>query len=692
MADKNDFNLNDMLGSLFGFPMPSAGGRGAGDSGQEGDAAGGAASGGSGDGGKGGGTPQVNIDFSGAFNKMAAWSKRALVILAVVLVAVLAFCYWWFHPAINLHSEGVWWWLLLFALVIAVGVWVWALRHHKDTSGKEARKKWVRRALIVPVVVLAVFAIGKIAGFSIIPGNAHRYATVLETQDGNFAQDISEVNYSEVPVIDRASAILLGNRAMGSIPEYVSQFEISDMYSQINYHGKPVRVSPLNYADLFKWLTNRANGIPAYVIVDMTTQNAEVVRLDQPIKYSESEPLARNIDRYVQLRYPTYMFDEKSFEIDEDGTPWWVFPVQKRTIGLFDGTDIQRVVLVNACTGETQDYAIGDCPQWVDRAYPSDLLITQYNWSGLYLNGWLNSWLGQTGVKQTTPGSNGMAGYNYIAKDDDVYLYTGVSSVTADNSIIGFILVNQRTGESRFYSVAGATEDSAMVSAEGQVQNLRYTATFPLLLNISGQPTYFMALKDSAGLVKMYAMVNIEQYQNVAVGNTVAECQANYLTLLAQQGVLSADDVDASIAVAAGGPQVTGTIKTIAQAVIDGNSHFYVTLEPGATQTETDPESGTATTGNAPAGAIYDFALPNMIGIVTYQVGDDVSFTYTVPDGGEGTGADANAGASDALVASGFVGDYASGGTDGMAGAASSARADGSSSAGADGSAAADAA
>ncbi len=688
MADKNDFNLNDMLGSLFGFPMPSAGGRGAGDSRQEGDAAGGAASGGSGDGGKGGGAPQVNIDFSGAFNKMAAWSKRALVILAVVLVAVLAFCYWWFHPAINLHSEGVWWWLLLFALVIAVGVWVWALRHHKDTSGKEARKKWVRRALIVPVVVLAVFAIGKIAGFSIIPGNAHRYATVLETQDGNFAQDISEVNYSEVPVIDRASAILLGNRAMGSIPEYVSQFEISDMYSQINYHGKPVRVSPLNYADLFKWLTNRANGIPAYVIVDMTTQNAEVVRLDQPIKYSESEPLARNIDRYVQLRYPTYMFDEKSFEIDEDGTPWWVFPVQKRTIGLFDGTDIQRVVLVNACTGETQDYAIGDCPQWVDRAYPSDLLITQYNWSGLYSGGWLNSFIGQKGVVRTTPGTDGNSGYNYIAQNDDVYLYTGVSSVTADNSIIGFILVNQRTGESRFYSVAGATEDSAMVSAEGQVQNLRYTATFPLLLNISGQPTYFMALKDSAGLVKMYAMVNIEQYQNVAVGNTVAECQANYLTLLAQQGVLSADDVDASIAVAAGGPQVTGTIKTIAQAVIDGNSHFYVTLETGATQTETDPESGAVTTGDAPAGAIYDFALPNMIGIVTYQVGDDVSFTYTVPDEGEGTGA----GASDALAASGFVGDYASGGTDGMAGAASSAGADGSSSAGADGSAAADAA
>ncbi len=427
---------------------------------------------------------------------------------------------------------------------------------------------------------------------------------MLETAEGTFAEDIEEVNYSEIPVIDQASAVLLGNRAMGSIPEYVSQFEISPMYSQINYQGRPVRVSPLNYADLFKWFINRSEGIPAYVIVDMTTQNAEVVRLDQPILYSESEPLARNIDRYVQLKYPTYMFDQKSFELDEDGVPWWVFPVQKRTVGLFNGTTIQRAVLVNACTGETQDYAIEDVPQWVDRAYPSDLLIQQYNWSGMYSGGWLNSWLGQVGVVQTTPGTDGNLGYNYIAQNDDVYLYSGVSSVTADNSIVGFILVNQRTAESRFFSVAGATEDSAMVSAEGQVQNLRYHATFPLLLNIEGQPTYFMALKDNAGLVKKYAMVNIEHYQNVAVGDTVAECEQAYVRMLARDGTISEDAAAEVVATT----ETKGTIASITQAVVDGNSHFYVTL-----------------TGDE---AIYDFALPTMLPIVTYQVGDTVEFSY----------------------------------------------------------------
>jgi len=439
-------------------------------------------------------------------------------------------------------------------------------------------------------------------GLPFMPGNAERFATVLKTQEGDFASDIEEVDYSEVPVIDRTSAQLLGSRAMGSIPEYVSQFEISDAYSQINYKGRPVRVSPLTYADLFKWLSNRSKGIPAYVLVDMVTQEAEVVRLKEPIRYSESEPLARNIDRYVQLKYPTYMFDQKSFELDEDGTPWWVFPVQRRTIGLFEGTTIQRVVLVNACTGETKDYDIKDCPKWVDRAYPSDLLIQQYNWSGMYNRGWLNSWLGQQGVVRTTRGTDGELGYNYLAQDGDIYLYSGVSSVTADSSNVGFILVNQRTGESHYYPIAGATEDSAMASAEGQVQNLKYQATFPLLLNVSGQPTYFMALKDNAGLVKMYAMINVEHYQSVATGSTVAATQEKYLSMLADDGMLS----DEEAAQASVEEQVSGTISNIAQAVIEGNSHFYITLD-----------------GQEP---IYDFELPDMISIVRYKVGDTIEF------------------------------------------------------------------
>ena len=548
-------------------------------------------------GGSSGGSGGAPHPGTSLVDRIARWGRRALVVAVVVAVVALAACYWWFHPALNPGSPQVWTWVCGICALAMAALAVAAAR-------SSAHARALRRLMAVPGAVIVAFALGLLLSQPFVPGNAERYASVLTTTDGVFAEDIQEVDYAEVPVIDRDSAILLGNRAMGSIPEYVSQFEIADTYSQINYQGRPVRVSPLVYADLFKWLSNREQGIPAYVLVDMVTQEAEVVRLEQPIRYSDSEPFLRNVDRYAQLRYPTYLFDQKSFELDEEGTPWWVYPVQSKTIGLFGGTTIARVVLVNACTGETEDYAVGECPAWVDRAYPSDLLIEQYNWSGAYSGGWLNSWRGLAGGVRTTPGTNGQPGYNYLAQGEDIYLYTGVTSVTADDSSVGFILVNQRTGESHFYPVAGATEASAMASAEGQLQNLRYQATYPLLLNVAGQPTYFVSLKDDAGLVKMFAMVNIEQYQSVATGSTVEECQEAYLALLAADGLLSEEEA----AEVTGASEVSGTVATIAQAVVEGNSHFYVTLADDA------------------SGTIYDFALPGLLEIVAYQPGDAIAF------------------------------------------------------------------
>ena len=558
--------------------------------------------------GGGGGSqpPHVHVEVPFA-DRMAAWGKKALIIAAIVIVLVGLAAYWWFHPPINIHSTDTWMFVAVFILLpLFLVFWSRSHSYKEGTAKVEAnpgKAKAFKFASYVPVAVAVLGVLGAVMSLSIFPGNAEKYATVLQTTEDNFAQDIKEVNYSEIPVIDRDSAVLLGNREMGSIPEYVSQFEISPLYSQINYQSSPVRVSPLGYADLFKWFTNREAGIPAYALVNMTTQDAEIVRLeDNPIHYSESEPLVRNIDRHVQLSYPFYMFDQKSFEIDDEGHPWWICPVQSRTIGLFGGTTIQRVVMVDATTGETQDLAIEDVPQWVDHAYPTDLLLEQYNWSGKYKDGWLNSVFGQKNVVQTTPGTDGNLGYNYIAKDDDVWVYTGVTSATADNSIVGFVLINQRTAESHFYPVAGATEESAMQSAEGQVQNLRYQATFPLLINVSGQPTYFMALKDNAGLVKQFAMLDIQRYQNVAVGNTVAECQKAYQALLATNGVLAESGVDT------GAVEKQGTIAHIAQALVEGNSHFYVKLDDGS--------------------AIYDFALPGLIEIVGYKEGDAITFTY----------------------------------------------------------------
>ena len=554
--------------------------------------------------------PAPHIDFSFG-DRFATWSKKMFVVAAIVVVVVALAAYWWFHPPINIHSTDTWMFVAVFILLPLFVFFQTKSHNYKQGTSKVSpnagKAKTFKLVSYVPVAVALLGVIGAVASFSFIPGNAARYANVLQTTDMDFAEDIQEVDYDQIPVIDRASAILLGNREMGSIPEYVSQFEVSTLYSQINYQGHPVRVSPLAYADLFKWFTNREGGIPAYALVDMTTQDAEIVRLgDSPIHYSQSEPLVRNIDRHVQLKFPFYMFDEKSFEIDDDGHPWWICPVQTRTIGLFGGTTIDRVVLCDATTGECQDLAIEDCPEWVDRVYPAELLIEQYNWSGKYKNGWLNSFLGQEGVVRTTPGLDGRLGYNYIAKDDDVWVYTGVTSATADNSIVGFVLINQRTAESHYYSVPGATEDSAMASAEGQVQNLRYTATFPLLINVANQPTYFMALKDSAGLVKKFAMIDIRRYQNVAIGDTVADCQKSYEQLLATNGVDTTDGIVLDT------KHASGTIVHMSQAVLEGNTHFYVKI---------DGDEG-----------LYDFALPGLLDIVGYAVGDRIQFNYLETD------------------------------------------------------------
>lgn len=601
------------MGAGFGGPAGASGEGGA--SSSSGNGSGGqgsenpftAFSGGRGNkGGNGGGVPEFSFG-----DKMGQMGKKALIITAVLVLLIVAAAYWWFHPPINIHSVDTWMFVVVFILLPLFLLWNVKSRTYETGNSKvdpnRTKAKAFKVASWIPVAIALIGVVGALASLSVFPGNAAKYASVLETQDADFAQDIQQVDYSEIPIIDRDSAALLGNRAMGNIPEYVSQFEIAGTYSQINYQGTPVRVSPLGYADLFKWLTNRAEGIPAYALVDMTTQDAQIVKLgDRAIFYSRSEPLARNIDRYVQLKYPFYMFDEKSFEIDEDGQPWWICPVQTRTIGLFGGTTIERVVMVNATTGECTDLAIDDVPQWVDRAYPAELLIQQYNWSGKYQDGWLNSWLGQKNVVQTTPGTDGNVGYNYIAKDDDVWVYTGVTSATADNSIVGFVLVNQRTAESHYYPVAGATEESAMQSAEGAVQNLRYSATFPILINVSEQPTYFMALKDNAGTVKKFAMVDIQHYQNVATGDTVAETQKSYQAMLATSGTLSGDAAEANT------QEQTGAIRSMTQAVLDGNSHFYVTLEG--------------------VEGIYDFALPAQLGIVGYREGDTITFKYIAGD------------------------------------------------------------
>lgn len=531
--------------------------------------------------------------------------KKIMRNILIVLVGIAALCIYYYItiPAINIHSTGTWGAMLLLIVVLLLASVFKQLKGGRQTNveGVPVFRFSLKESSLLTkilVIVLAALCIVYVAG-SLLSSpffNAAKYQKLLTASEREFTDDIREADYKTIPLLDKDSASLLGNRKMGSMVDMVSQFEVSGDYTQINYRGKPVRVTPLTYASPIKWLTNQKNGIPAYILIDMTTQNTECVKLEEGIRYSKGEYFNRNLYRHLRFKFPTYIFDDQIFfEIDEEGTPYWVCPVKKFNIGLFGGQTVGRVVLCNAQTGECIDYPVEDVPAWVDKVYSAELLINLYDYSGILKHGFWNSVLGQKDCLQSTNG------YNYIALEDDVWVYTGVTSVSGDQSNVGFVLMNQRTMETRSYKVEGAIEDSAMSSAEGQVQNLGYRATFPLLLNIADEPTYFMALKDGGGLVKKYAMVNVQKYQWVAIGDTVQECERNYTELLNTNGIVSTS-IDQKT--------VTGKIESISPVVLEGNTHYYVCLE-----NQSD---------------IFDINLTDtsLIKIVRFQIGDTITLEY----------------------------------------------------------------
>ena len=526
---------------------------------------------------------------------------RTLINLGVTLLFGLGYFYFEL-PALNFHAEEFYVFVFLLCAVYCVCA---VLTSGFQGEGVKGYFGFVKKQCTIPFLVLAALIVAIVIGglTSWVVIRAGSYSKLLDVQTGDFAAEVEEISYDQIPMLDEDSAARLGSRVLGELSDMVSQFEILPSYTQINYQGRPVRVTSLAYGDLIKWFTNRSDGLPAYLIIDMVTQEAEVVRLDEGMKYTTAEHFGRNLYRHLRFHFPTYMFADPVFEINEEGDPYWVCPRMVKTIGLFGGTDIQGAVLVDAVTGESTYYE--EVPSWVDHVYDAEMIMEQYDYYGMYKNGFLNSIFGQRDVTLTTDG------YNYIAIGDDVYMYTGVTSVTSDQSNIGFILSNQRTKETRFYSVSGATEQSARESAQSQVQQMSYIATFPLLLNIADQPTYFMALKGADGLVKMYAMVNVQQYNIVETGGTVAECEANYRRTLADNGLISDGEAEAA---PSDQEEVSGAIAEIRTAVLDGNSYYFLRLE-----------------GQDTFYAVN--AAENPLAVIL-NAGDQVTIAYTAGEGG----------------------------------------------------------
>ena len=549
------------------------------------------------------GMDPIKVDFSkkgGGKKEIVIPPEKAALKIVISILATLvtaAVAFYVMLPPLNFKAYEFY--LYLGIIVLAYAVFSALL---SGVISKPEYMPYFKRQMIVPGVIVAVLLVVVGIGYLVSSPffRAEAYSNIIEVRtDSNFAEEIDKQDaesFSNIPKLDEGVAATLAPRALGNLAEkgYVSQFSVYPLYTQINYKGTPVRVVPLQYSNIIKWFTNRSEGLPGYIVIDMANEVTTFKELDNGIKYSPAEHFGRLLKRHLRMNYPTYLFGNPSFEIDDEGNPYWICARLDKTIGLFGGTDVVGIVIVDAVSGETEYVAIDNVKsdpkyQWIDRVYDAGLLVEQYNYYGRYQKGFWNSVLGQEDVYVTTED------YSYIAQDDDVYMYTGVTSVTSDQSITGFVLINQRTKESVYYSVAGAKEQSAQASAEGldEIKAAGYQATFPLLLNIAGEPTYFMALKDvradGSQIIQSYALINVKQYTKIKVyGKTLAECLSKYIAQLEANGIkvdIDADQVvdpstdgDGSAGTQVETKTVTGKIADIRTQVVAGETCYYIKL------------------------------------------------------------------------------------------------------------------
>ncbi|MBR3948223.1 MAG: CvpA family protein [Clostridia bacterium] len=576
----------------------------------------------------------INVDFTGKGSQGKGSGKGAylapknsglktiICIIGTIIGAVVA--YYFMLPPLNFKSTETY---MFFGVVAAIYIALTFVTSNAQLHPEYV--EYVKRRSIVSVVVIAILVaiVGVGTVISSVVLRAKSYSQIITVDESkDFSEEIEEADFKSVPVLDNAAASVLANRTLGDLAAInkVSQFEVDTALTQINYKGSPVKLATLAYGDVFKWFKNTREGLPGYIIVDMVTQKAELVTLPEGgyMRYSPNEHFSKYLMRHVRFEYPTYIFDTPRFEIDEEGKPFWIVPVLDKTIGLFGGTDVKGIVMVDAVSGEMTEYSIEEVRnskelQWIDGIYSANLLVEQYNYYGQYQKGFINSILGQDGVRLTTEGSN------FLAQNDDVYLYTGVTSAGNDQAIIGFVLINMRTKAADYYAVSGAKEYSAMASAQGEVQDYEYAATFPILLNIKGQPTYFMSLKDSGSIVKRFAMVNVQNYQVAVTGSTIAQCTEAYAEKLKQNNINIKIDIDEIIDATEGSENagtdapktktVKGVVSDIRTAVMNGESVYFIQLDG--------------------KGAYYSIAASSSENVVIMNKGDKVTVKFKAAEG-----------------------------------------------------------
>lgn len=551
--------------------------------------------------------------------------KLLLSFLTTVVVGAVA--YYIMIPALNFKSPDFYTFFIMLIAVFTGSFYLFI-----GAGKKVERKEYFKKRSIVPIIMIAVLVVVMVVGWLVGSTffRAKSYSNLVTVQESDFSEDFKDIKYDEVPRLDATTSKVLADQQLGSLSEYKSQYVVSSVSTQINYQGTPVRVAYLEYADVFKWFNNTKNGLPAYMLIDLVSQKVTAVncieKFGEGIKYSPTELFNEKLVRHLRFQFPTAILDTPNFEINDDGYPYWITPVLDKTIGLFGGTDVKGAIITDALTGESNYYNIetirtDSTLNWIDVVYNQNLLVEQYNYHGKLSNGFWNSIIFQNDVNIASQG-NGV-----IAMDDDVWVYTGVTSSEADASNFGFILCNQRTKELRYYQKGGAMESSAQESAADAVQNYGYRAIFPILLDIEGQPTYFMSLYGDSYTVKGYALVNLDDKTIVGTGlldteksdvNALNAAVENYIAALkdknkvdinanADDYKVTDDNTSVTDTINDDAKTITGVVTDVKTAVNNGNTVYYLQIE----------------------NKYYYISVNECMNVLLVSAGDTVTVTYT---------------------------------------------------------------
>lgn len=483
----------------------------------------------------------------------------------LLIIALGWFIYYFIMPVLNikfLFNTIV----VLLTLILLITIIDMSFKKEKTVLEKQNRyRKTSKTLVVILIIVILIGVLVNLSSSKIFSSKKYRQlAGEVKTEE--FKNNVKEVELDNIPIIDLEYALRIADKKIGEIPSLGSKTDIGEMTIQL-VGDKLYYVAPLEPSGLFAWFKNR--GTEGYIMVNAMALNdvelvTEINSEPLKLKYSQKAYFNDDIKRHAYKGIKNVGFTDFSFEIDDEGKPYWIITTYDKAIGI-KGEKVVGILVVDAQTGEETYFDdINKIPSWIDRVQPVDLMVQQINWWGKYIHGFWN--FSKTDKLGTTPGT----GMIYI--DDICYYYTGMTSVGVDSSSVGFMLINSRTGEKTFYKNAGATEEAGMSSAEGKVQNLNYIASFPSLININNEATYFIPLKDNEGLIKQYAMVNVENYNIVGVGNNIEETYNNYNTAL-NNGKKNSTDLEAN----GNTKKETLTVDRIGSVISQNELVFYIT-------------------------------------------------------------------------------------------------------------------